>query len=68
MVKTKKTKAFPRVKVTESEFDEVNQVLEILDVPYAQFAREAIRERVAVLKSTDPRLQTPELNPAVNQV
>lgn len=35
--------------------DELRRVANILEIPAAQFAREALREKIAAIKSTDPR-------------
>lgn len=57
MCKSRKIKAFPRVKVSASEYQETSHVIEVLDVPFAQIAREAIREKIAELKRSHPAFQ-----------
>ena len=52
----KKEATFPGVKVNEAEYAEVWEVLEILDIPYAQLARTAIRKEIAELKRLRPEL------------
>lgn len=45
------------VRISENEKAELNQISEQIDVPFSQITREAIREKIAELKRTHPRLQ-----------
>lgn len=66
MSKSRKTKAFPRVKVSAAEYQETIEVLDVLDIPFSQIAREAIREKIADLKQTHPAFQN-EQQSALNK-
>lgn len=42
----------------EDEAKEFMQISKAIDVPFSQLAREAIREKIAALKKTHPRLKS----------
>lgn len=57
MQKELKTATLPAIKVTETEQQEINEVLEILDIPFSHLARASIRKEIASLKQTEPKLR-----------
>jgi antitoxin component of RelBE/YafQ-DinJ toxin-antitoxin module len=46
-----------KIRVPANDKQEICQVAEALDVPVSQIVRDGIRNRIAELKRTDPRLQ-----------
>lgn len=46
-----------KIRINNNDIQELKEISKIIDVPYSQVAREAIREKIAVLKKTDPRLK-----------
>lgn len=48
-------------RVSEAERYELKSVAELLDIPEAQIIREAVREKLAKLRETDPRLSKADL-------
>lgn len=46
------------IRINQSEKVEFEEIANRLDIPISQIAREAIREKMAELKRTHPRLQT----------
>ena len=48
-------------KTTEKEAKEFMEISKIIDIPFSQLARQAIRKEIAELKRTDLRLQDNEI-------
>lgn len=47
-------------RINEAEREELATVATVLDIPEAQIIREAVREKVAKLKRTHPKLKAVE--------
>lgn len=45
------------VRVKQETVDELNQISEVLDVPYSQIVREAIKEKIEKLQIEKPELK-----------
>lgn len=45
------------VRVKQETVVELNQISEVLDIPYSQIVREAIKEKIEKLKIENPSLQ-----------
>lgn len=48
------------LRVTEDLIDRLNRASAVLDVPYAQFVREAIKEKLEELAASHPELREQE--------
>jgi hypothetical protein len=44
-------------RLNETEAKEIREISKLIDIPYSQLAREALREKISELKQTHPLLK-----------